>query len=186
MLRRIRGKVNQSLLENDDHLEKQDVTVTTTLPKNANGLYVVYENVTDERKPPGYVNEVHVWARKEAHRKMPLRLIRSKTCRESTSTPDGKGPICKPVDGLTFHVEVGSKKLADDPSRAYAVPLGRLKDIEGVRARVDTARVVFRIIADIDTPLAEDTDIVINLSYSVTRKVKSDRDNFRKHLMLKY
>jgi hypothetical protein len=172
MLRRIRGKVNRSLLDEDDHVTRKDVTVTTTLPKDADGLYVVYENVTDARKQPGYVNEVHVSARHEASRKIPFRLVR------------GAPPI--ESDGLKFHIEVASKKLAEDPSRAYAVPLGRLKSVDGVRARVDTARVVFRILADIDGPLAEDTDISLNLSYSVTPKVKRDRDDFRKHLMQKY
>ena len=169
MLRRT-FKASKSCGDDEDNFPVKHVTVSTVLERGSVGLFMLYENVTDARKEPGYANEVRVTARREAGgtSKIPFRRL-------SVPRPD-----------LTFAVEVASKKLCDDPMRRFAMPLGTIKEIDGRKARIDTARVVFRIITEIETPLEEDVEVLLNLSYRIQPKVKPDRDNYRKYLFNRY
>ena len=169
MLRR-RFKASKSCGDDDDNYPPKHVTVSTTLEKGSSGLYMLYENVTDARKEPGWVNEIRVSARREggSNSKIPFRRL-------SVPRPD-----------LTFAVEISPKKLCDDPRRLHAMSLGTIKEIDGKKARIETARVVFRIITDIPTPLEEDVDILLNLAYVIEPKVKASRDDYRKYLLRRY
>jgi hypothetical protein len=157
-------------VDDEDAFPTKHVSVSTVLEKGSVGLYMLYENVTDARKQPGYVNEVSVKARREGDgaTKIPFRRL-------SVSRPD-----------LAFAVEVASKKLCDDPMRRFSTPLGTIRNIEGRRGRIDTARVVFRIITDIPKPLEEDVNVLLNLSYRIQPKVKADRDGYRKYLFARH